>query len=348
MIYTTKPPYGTQLNWSAPLNNGLVAFWILNEGTGNTAHDLSNNNNIGTLNNISDPPTITSGWNIGRTGVALNLDGVDDYINIGKPPSLLIPGAMTVEAWVRFERFESGQNYRIVSKQGGPGARSWNINTEGNVCAFQIARDANTLIGAYGSAINIKEWTQLVGVYIPGIEVSIYKNGILEQRNTTNIPLSQYINNGLDINIGRRPDGMGYIPGSIDQVRIWNRPPSSSEIDQLYRIPYDVFSTTYERTFTVKQGNGKIEVYKNGVLQGYATSITPYTLSNLNINDTYRWVSTPDNGYIFKQYCWEDTLECEPAIDKSSIIYDTASTSRTIGVYFEYCASSICDITITQ
>ena len=32
--WSTKPPYGTRLNWSHPLTQGLKGFYALNEGAG--------------------------------------------------------------------------------------------------------------------------------------------------------------------------------------------------------------------------------------------------------------------------------------------------------------------------
>jgi len=41
MIYSsTKPPMGTQIDWTDPLSQGLVGCWLFNEGGGSEAFDL--------------------------------------------------------------------------------------------------------------------------------------------------------------------------------------------------------------------------------------------------------------------------------------------------------------------
>ncbi len=85
MAWTTKPPIGTQLDFTNPINNGLVGCWIFNEGTGTLVNDLSGNNNTGLFTNIVSP----YGWTIGDDGQSVvSLDGVNDYIDMGNPASL--------------------------------------------------------------------------------------------------------------------------------------------------------------------------------------------------------------------------------------------------------------------
>lgn len=47
--FVSKPPLGVQLDWTNPINRGLVGCWIFNEGGGTRANDLSGNGNHGLL-----------------------------------------------------------------------------------------------------------------------------------------------------------------------------------------------------------------------------------------------------------------------------------------------------------
>jgi hypothetical protein len=68
--------------------NNLFANWLLNEGAGSTATDISGKNHNGTLKNN---PTWSSGH--------LLFDGNDDYVDVG---SLDVSGqALTLTAWVK-------------------------------------------------------------------------------------------------------------------------------------------------------------------------------------------------------------------------------------------------------
>lgn len=187
-------------------------------------------------------------------------------------------------------------------------------------------------------------------------KINVYKNGVLQGTATPTVP---YTLSTLELN-----DTYKWIsipnPGYLfekwcfeDKMTCENTPDKQSYISDTARTtrPIGVYFTNtstsqYTRTFTVKQGSGKIDVYKNGIFQGTAITTLPYTISNLTLNDTYRWISTPDIGYSFEKWCWEDKMICENTLDKQSYISDTARITRPIGVYFTKCLLSICNFEV--
>ena len=102
-----KPPVGSQINWGHPLARGLVGCWLLNEGAGRKAYDLSEYRNHGTLTSMAIPPTPNSGWNPGRTGIGLSFDGVDDYV--GMMTTDLYTDTITLEAWTKTSSTKIGR-----------------------------------------------------------------------------------------------------------------------------------------------------------------------------------------------------------------------------------------------
>ena len=64
-------PFSTAL-----ISDGLVGHWTFDESLGTSATDVSGNGNIGLLMN---GPTVTAG----KFGNALQLDGLDDYVDLG-------------------------------------------------------------------------------------------------------------------------------------------------------------------------------------------------------------------------------------------------------------------------
>ncbi len=76
-------------------NADLVGYWKFDEGSGNTAYDLSNYTNDGTIN--GDPK-----WVAGKIGAALEFDGSDDYVDCGNDPSLNINDRITVALFTSF------------------------------------------------------------------------------------------------------------------------------------------------------------------------------------------------------------------------------------------------------
>jgi hypothetical protein len=67
--WTTKPPLGTQINWSHPLARGLIACWLLNERNGNIINNLTSPTLKGTFSAGTASPT----WK----GDSLYFDGGD-------------------------------------------------------------------------------------------------------------------------------------------------------------------------------------------------------------------------------------------------------------------------------
>ena len=73
----------------------LISHWKLDEGTGTTTTDSAASSS-GTLRNGAT-------WTAGRSGTAVNMDGVNDYISL---PSLEVTGsAITLAAWVKNSSF---------------------------------------------------------------------------------------------------------------------------------------------------------------------------------------------------------------------------------------------------
>jgi competence protein ComGC len=83
------------LCWEQP----LVAHWKLDETSGTTASDSSDNGNHGTLVNMNP----ASDWVSGRVGGALDFDGWNDYVQVPDSPSFHIADGISILAWINPE-----------------------------------------------------------------------------------------------------------------------------------------------------------------------------------------------------------------------------------------------------
>ena len=106
-----KPIRGIRQNKSHPLARGLVGYWLLNEGTGEKAFDLSDNGNTGTLQ--GDTHFVP-----GKFGSALDLDGTGDYVSCGVASNFNITDQITMAAWVSVDDFSTDRWIGGVSAGG--------------------------------------------------------------------------------------------------------------------------------------------------------------------------------------------------------------------------------------
>ena len=86
----------------------IMGMWLFNEGKGETAKDSLKN---GTDGKLIDGPN----WVKGKFGGALELDGSDDYVDLGSASSIAITDAITVSAWV----YHNSGSGHIVNQGGG-------------------------------------------------------------------------------------------------------------------------------------------------------------------------------------------------------------------------------------
>jgi concanavalin A-like lectin/glucanase superfamily protein len=117
-----------------------------------------------------------------------------------------------------------------VNKQGGPSQRGWSLNVEpSGVASMQVASNATTLVSVSSGPLPTNQWVHLTGTYAPNAALRIYVDGALAGEKTTGVPPSQY-NSTLNVQIGRRPDAQGAWDGKLDEVRVYNRVLTLSEI----------------------------------------------------------------------------------------------------------------------
>lgn len=172
--------------------------------------------------------------------------GSGDNINVGQPAALNLTGAMTITAWLYLDStspVHDSRSARILARMGG--TRAWSTGTEKNPvdgvsypATMQISSNGSDIVGVYEPTLPLDQWVHYAGVYTPGTSLEIYLNGDPVGINTTDIPASQFSNNGRDVLIGNRPDSSdcGWY-GSLDEVRIYSDALSETEIEAVMAIP---------------------------------------------------------------------------------------------------------------
>ena len=213
------------LGCGPPVGNGLVAYYRLDEGAGTSAAHCTGSS-PGTFG--GEPPR----WVTGRIGpFALGFDG-GGFVDVSGNAALGIAGAISVVAWVKITSFSSAG--RIIAKGGGPADRGWNLNVENDGKALlQLGLEPSGQIAvSTATAVPTGRWIHLAGTFDPGKALRIHVDGAEQGAVTTGVPANMRVS-PTPANLGRRGDGCCGLVGEIDDVRVFTRALSPSEIAAL-------------------------------------------------------------------------------------------------------------------
>jgi len=201
----------------------LVGWWTFDEGSGNIAADSSGNGNDGTLNGPVE-------WTAeGKIGGAMKFTGPYNYIQIQDSPSLDMTREITIAAWINPSW--TGNN-RILQKSSGGGDNQYRLLKEwGDNMVFHLPGLSPDRLEFPGLP-PLGEWTHLAATY-DGSSMKVYYDGVVvgEQDSSGQLGTSDGT-----LCIGTKhetaPAGDEF-NGMLDDVRIYNRALTQSEIKRL-------------------------------------------------------------------------------------------------------------------
>ena len=234
VIFTPNEAYAALIS-KPPTNLGLVGYWSMNEGTGTVAGDGSGNGNRGIL---TGGPT----WVDGKRGKAINFDGGDDYVNAGSAGNFERTNSFTVSLWIK-RNPNPTVTEAVVAKEVGSGTfQGWGLLILGGAAndpyRINIANTSgtNNLLVEYPRT-NDSGWHHVVFTY-NGTSVAsgvfLYEDGISKTQTIIADTLSASILTATNFQIGARDGAASLFSGSIDEVRVYNRALSATEIQALY------------------------------------------------------------------------------------------------------------------
>ncbi len=179
---------------------------------------------------------------------AYSFDGVNDYILIGDPvpASLQIQNEITLSAWIYATQYPgSGNLGLIVGSQcdfcGAAGASIFldgRTNSDGQPCPpghihFQIG-NGSYHVSNNNSQVPLNQWVHVVATRKANENASIYFNGVAQPLTSASWNGSVSYS-GAYFAIGRQRDyNDRFFNGRIDEVRVFNRSLSESEVQALY------------------------------------------------------------------------------------------------------------------
>ena len=204
--------------------DGLVAWYPFN---GN-ANDESGNGNNGSVSGAS----ITSDRNGNQS--AFHFNGNGNQVNIPYSSSLSPTEEVSVAAWCRAETFE-GKNLVSNGTHVNFYHRSYYLfgpDANGQ-CRFRLHAGTTEESIFTTTSFDLSEWVHVVGTY-DGHSMRTYANGVLEGELLKSGAINQH-GNGTTIGSNIFYAYSDYwFQGDIDDVGIWNRALTATEVQALY------------------------------------------------------------------------------------------------------------------
>jgi hypothetical protein len=258
-IDSPSMPGGSKITINMSLNdkmtNGLVGMWSFDGAdiSGVNAYDRSPvGTNTGTISGAV--PTI------GKRGQALKFDGVDDQVTVADANNLTFSTGNTTDlpftftAWVKRNGVPPANGFTIISKTGpdvytlpfeylfiiGSNEKFAMILYD-NSGTYQVSRTTDS---AYSN--DNGQWVFYTATYTgdgASSGLSLYRNGV-SVVSTRESPLGTYtaMHNSTQLfRIGAdfptdTTYGKAFMKGSLDEVRVYNRALSATEVGDLYHL----------------------------------------------------------------------------------------------------------------
>ena len=212
---------GVEVLPATSLDQGLVGYWQLDEGYGTAAMDASGSSNDGTLRP-------GAGWTGGRFGAAVSFDGVAGYLAAGVAGLPAANAPQSISCWLSVPGTPSGvQN--ILSLTNDPAHSAIQLGfRNGRVGTWQ-----------YGGSFLVSAVPPAAGAwhhYLYSFDGTIHRLFIDGVQVSTSTATPQTAA-PTKLEFARWTGGNEYLRGSLDNVRIYNRALTASEVQTLAVSP---------------------------------------------------------------------------------------------------------------
>ena len=223
---------GVTVTNATTTTTNLVGYWTFDTAqvSGTTAIDSSGAGNGGTLQGTPLPP-ITPG----KVGQAVILTNISQSVSVADSATLNLRGPFTVASWVNFSALPGPGKYpNVVAKLSSPaGYYGYGMFWNGSGVAGIIGPGSSTWYTTSPYVPTAGVWNHYVTVF-DGTNLRLYVNGTQYSQVAATAPGSTAT---IPIKMGphySNPSAYGVINGMLDDVRIYGRALSATEVTQLY------------------------------------------------------------------------------------------------------------------
>lgn len=206
------------------VTDGLVAYYPLDEGQGATVRDCSGHGHDGQVLRLA-----STTWVAGRRGGAVRVLSPDGCVDFGAGSAFRFAGAFTAMAWIKVGTFPATGTAAILG-------RSFDLNVDGWRLDTTIVTEIGGVVATDGgSALYVGrenqptgEWLHLAVVFVPNTKLEMYVDGAYAGRTTWSGSLIESAS--TPFRIGCRADNGGFFDGTVDEVRVYDRALTPTEI----------------------------------------------------------------------------------------------------------------------
>ena len=265
---------------SSLVSNGLIARYTFNT-------DFENSGSGSTAGQPAGDAALVGDLN-GRGGV-LGLDGNGDYVLVPNYPTL--SAAASGSAWVYAAAGTPNNWASILKNWGGTQAGQFHFGLRQGTGKLDIQIDTDNGFVNVTSAdvLSVDEWHH-VAFTADGSTLRLYQDGVEVGSASYTGGLSTPLMSSLAIgvktdNTGESPDGAnpGYWDGKIDDVRLYNRALTASEVALLKEEGGNVAPTLDDYLFEVAADAAT------------TTAVGTVVATDLNLSDTFSYAITVGN-----------------------------------------------------
>lgn len=214
-------------------SDNLVSWWKLEDESGTDSVDVTPNQHDLTLNNgLTFSGCLTTGYLSG----ALSFDGSNDYATTSSEINATIQSEVTIAGWMKASG-SSFDNFAMMMTEGYLGDGNVGFSLGGRIQGGSATKVGAGFYNGSWHTVNqtgsftFGEWVHLAATY-DGAELKLYIDGELDN---TSADAAGLPSGSEEWRIGRRHDGTNYFEGELDDLRLYNRALTATEISAIYR-----------------------------------------------------------------------------------------------------------------
>ena len=229
------------------VTSGLVGFWSFNDAdvSGSTVYDRSLTANNGTTTDTPARPTRIGG----KINQAILFNGFLNYMTIPNNAAYNVGTTVSYSVWIKMTSIPSTYGAIFRKTVSSFEDKALYIGNTGQIVFYLYNVSGGALVS--NTVIVPEKWYHVVATY-DGTTEKIFINGELDASQAASGDVAD--STGV-VRVGGDDIGTdGYFPGSLDELRFYNRTLSQAEINTLYRG-----DSKLNTSISQPQGTGRLD-----------------------------------------------------------------------------------------